>query len=572
MRRSGSRPHRSSSDSTRSGSRGSSSWRGDVDADRGRRRSHLESHRRASSHAETNTCWPISSMSPVSSANGMNESGRERAAFGMVPADERFERGDRARCAARRSAGSARRARRVRRRRADALRSRVASTAARCISCANTRHSSCRRPWRCTSRDRRCGASRRSRRPWSRRRCRCSRSPRSATRRATPVPATSAMMRSATVVASFGVAQLVHQHGELVAAEPGGGVARAQAAREPVAHDHEQRVAGGVAEAVVDGLEVVEVDEQHRELAAVALEPGRGVVDAVAEQRLVGEPGQRVVERLVRELVLEPAMLGDVAEAPHAPDDLAVDALREGVALEDAPVLELERVVALRLRARRRAPGPWRRMPPDRRAVRARTRAPGCRRASSALSGGRRHISAKRLLKLVMRPSPSTTRIPSAVDSSVAASTEFAARRSDSTATRSLMSWPVTTSPTTVGSSSRFVNVSANGTVAPAAWRRRTSTVTGAGARSVSGICTSRITASTTGRSRSSASVGERPVLQPLLVEAEDAGQPARRRLDDAVSGDQHRDRRRVLHERAEPLRSRRRRPPSGGARSGRAR
>ena len=78
---------------------------------------------------------------------------------------------------------------------------------------------------------------------------------------------------------------------------------------------------------------------------------------------------------------------------------------------------------------------------------------------------GCRHISAKRLLKLVMRPSPSTTRMPSAVDSSVAASTEFAARRSDSTATRSLMSWPVTTSPSTVGSSSRFVNVSANGTV-----------------------------------------------------------------------------------------------------------
>ena len=66
----------------------------------------------------------------------------------------------------------------------------------------------------------------------------------------------------------------------------------------------EQRVAGRVAEAVVHRLEVVEVDEQHRELPAVALEPGGRVVDPVAEQRLVGEPGQRVVERLVRELVL----------------------------------------------------------------------------------------------------------------------------------------------------------------------------------------------------------------------------------------------------------------------------
>ena len=129
-----------------------------------------------------------------------------------------------------------------------------------------------------------------------------------------------------------------------------------------------------------------------------------GVVDAVAEQRLVGEPGQRVVERLVRELVLQPAVLGDVAEAPHPPDDLAVDALRERVAFEDAAVLELEQVVALRVgllvelldlgdeRAR------------DRRAARARTRARGCRRAPRARRSGRRHISAKRLFQLVMRP------------------------------------------------------------------------------------------------------------------------------------------------------------------------
>ena len=44
--------------------------------------------------------------------------------------------------------------------------------------------------------------------------------------------------------------------------------------------------------------------------------------------------------------------------------------------------------------------------------------------------GGTRHISAKRLFQLVMRPAPSTTRMPSAVDSSVAASTEFASRSS----------------------------------------------------------------------------------------------------------------------------------------------
>ena len=69
---------------------------------------------------------------------------------------------------------------------------------------------------------------------------------------------------------------------------------------------------------------------------------------AVAEQRLVREPGQRVVKRLVRQLVLEPAMFGDVPEAPHPPDDLAVDLLREGVAFEHASVFELEHVVTVR--------------------------------------------------------------------------------------------------------------------------------------------------------------------------------------------------------------------------------
>ena len=110
-------------------------------------------------------------------------------------------------------------------------------------------------------------------------------------------------------------------------------------ASEALGDRDEQLVAGGVAEAVVDRLEVVEVDEQHREVA-VACAPTRAerVLDAVAEQRLVGEAGERVVERLVGELVLEPLALGDVAEAPHPPDDLAVDALRHRVALEDPPV------------------------------------------------------------------------------------------------------------------------------------------------------------------------------------------------------------------------------------------
>jgi hypothetical protein len=57
-----------------------------------------------------------------------------------------------------------------------------------------------------------------------------------------------------------------------------------------------------VAEAVVDHLEIVQVDEEHGQAAAVAARPGQGVAHAVVEQRPVGQVGEAVVERLVLEL------------------------------------------------------------------------------------------------------------------------------------------------------------------------------------------------------------------------------------------------------------------------------
>ena len=47
--------------------------------------------------------------------------------------------------------------------------------------------------------------------------------------------------------------------------------------------------------------------------------------------------------------------------------------------------------------------------------------------------------------------------------------------------------------------------------------------------------------------------VNERPVLEPLLVEPEDSGQAAGGGFDDALARQEHGDRSRVLHQRAEP-------------------
>ena len=57
----------------------------------------------------------------------------------------------------------------------------------------------------------------------------------------------------------------LQQDGELVAAQARGGVHLAEGRAQPVGDADEQLVAGGVAQRVVDGLEVVEVDERDRD-------------------------------------------------------------------------------------------------------------------------------------------------------------------------------------------------------------------------------------------------------------------------------------------------------------------
>ena len=53
-------------------------------------------------------------------------------------------------------------------------------------------------------------------------------------------------------------------------------------------------------EAIVEVLEVVEVNEQDRDVVrAASADPFEGVVDAVLEEGAVGESGERVVVRQV---------------------------------------------------------------------------------------------------------------------------------------------------------------------------------------------------------------------------------------------------------------------------------
>jgi len=69
-----------------------------------------------------------------------------------------------------------------------------------------------------------------------------------------------------------------------------------------------------VSEAVVDELEVVEIDEEHRHAVAVAVGPGERETQVVLERDAVREVGQGIVMRQVLQPLLGLYPLGDIAD------------------------------------------------------------------------------------------------------------------------------------------------------------------------------------------------------------------------------------------------------------------
>ena len=108
-----------------------------------------------------------------------------------------------------------------------------------------------------------------------------------------------------------GCREPLQQDRELVAAEPRRGVGAAQHRLESQCDVHEEPVADGVPEAVVDGLERVEVDEEHGG-GVIAPALPHCVVDPIGEERTVRQVRERVVERLVAELGFEAVALRHV--------------------------------------------------------------------------------------------------------------------------------------------------------------------------------------------------------------------------------------------------------------------
>ena len=125
------------------------------------------------------------------------------------------------------------------------------------------------------------------------------------------------------------------QHRELVAAQARHGVPLADAAAQPLGHSPQQLVAGRVPERVVDDLESVEVEKEHREPLG---QPGRlrdRHREPVVEEEAIGEPRQGVVKRQALDLFLRELSLRDVDHRALDDRELAVGPRNEIAVLED---------------------------------------------------------------------------------------------------------------------------------------------------------------------------------------------------------------------------------------------
>ena len=132
-----------------------------------------------------------------------------------------------------------------------------------------------------------------------------------------------------------GLADVMDQEHELVAAEARDRVARAQRGAQPAADLFEQSVAEAVPPAVVDPLEAIEIQEEDGERTAAVTTSATSAHQRhrqpIAEQHPIGQSGQRIVERRGRQALLELLVASDVVRHP---EDLA----RHAVGVDDRPL------------------------------------------------------------------------------------------------------------------------------------------------------------------------------------------------------------------------------------------
>ena len=100
---------------------------------------------------------------------------------------------------------------------------------------------------------------------------------------------------------------------EFVPAETGNGVLGANRRQQPLRDGSQKLVAGGMPERVVDFLETVEIEAEHRDRSAACLGLGHRLAQTVLEQHAIRNSRQGIVMRHVLHLIFGTPALHDLA-------------------------------------------------------------------------------------------------------------------------------------------------------------------------------------------------------------------------------------------------------------------
>ncbi|PZS83153.1 hypothetical protein A7X74_07930 [Stenotrophomonas maltophilia] len=126
----------------------------------------------------------------------------------------------------------------------------------------------------------------------------------------------------------FRLGQVAQYHDEFITTEAAEQVVVAQVLVQARRSGLQQCIAGGVAEAVVDGLEAIQVDEQHRQRCATVTCFLDGLCRLLAKQHAIGQAGQQIVVGQQFDALVGLALTRYVTEQHHEARRQAVTAVQ----------------------------------------------------------------------------------------------------------------------------------------------------------------------------------------------------------------------------------------------------
>ncbi len=119
-------------------------------------------------------------------------------------------------------------------------------------------------------------------------------------------------------------AEIGHDDGKFITAESADGIGIPDTSRYAPGGLHQQGVPLGVAEAVIDLLEAVEIDEQNSQWPTASLCSFDLLFQVIVEQVAIGQSGQCIEVRLAPDQLLALLPLRDIREDRDILKDLAV--------------------------------------------------------------------------------------------------------------------------------------------------------------------------------------------------------------------------------------------------------